>query len=90
MITQAVDMKYKNTVIIGDFNFPEINWETWTVNKSETHPAFHFVEGVRANFLYQHIDSFTRYREGQDCLVPCLVALTYYLLIKRRLSTTSR
>ena len=66
LITQAVDMKYKNTVIIGDFNFPEINWETWTVNKSETHPAFHFVEGVSDNFLYQHIDSFTRYREGQD------------------------
>ena len=59
-------MIYKNTVIMGDFNFPEINCETWTVNKSETHPAFHFVEGIRDNFLCQHIDSFTGLREGQD------------------------
>ena len=61
-----VDMKYKNTVISGDFNFQEINWETWTVNKGEIHPAVHFVEGIRDNFLCQHIDSFTRFREGQD------------------------
>ena len=66
LITQAVDMIYKYTVIIGDFNFPEINCETWTINKSETHLAFYFVEGIRDNFLCQHIDSFTRFREGQD------------------------
>ena len=66
LITQAVELKYKSTVILGDFNFPEINWDTWTVNKSETHPAFHFVECIRDNFLYQHTDSYTRFREGQD------------------------
>ena len=54
LVTQAVDMKYKNTVIIGDFNSPEINSETWTVNKSETHPAFHFVEGVRSTHRLIH------------------------------------
>ena len=66
LITQAIEMKYNSTVVIGDFNFREINWETWTVNRNETHPASHFVECIRDNFLCQHIDSFTRYREGQD------------------------
>ena len=26
-ISEAVEMGYKHTVIVGDFNFPEINWE---------------------------------------------------------------
>ena len=57
IITQAVEMKYKNTVVIGDFNFLEINWETWSVNRSETHPAFRFIECAGDNFLCQHIGS---------------------------------
>ena len=66
LIAQAVDIKYKNTVIIGDFNFLKIYCETLTVNKSETNPVFHFVEGIRDNFLCQYIDSFKRFRDGQD------------------------
>ena len=51
LIAQSVDIKYKNTFIIGDFKFPKINCEMWTVNKSETNPVFHLVEGIRDNFL---------------------------------------
>ena len=40
LITQAVELKYKHTIILGDFNFPEINWDSWSVNRSETHPSF--------------------------------------------------
>ena len=42
--TQAMELKYKHTVIMGDFNFPEINWDSWSVNKSETHPSFQFIK----------------------------------------------
>ena len=66
LISQAIDQKYTSTVILGDFNFPEINWNTWAVSKNENHSAFHFIECTRDNFLYQHSDSFTRFREGQD------------------------
>ena len=74
LISQAIDLKYTSTVILGDFNFPEIDWNTWAVSKNENHPAFHFIECIRDNFLYQHSDSFTRFREGQDpsCLDPVL------------------
>ena len=43
LISQAIDLKYKSTVILGDFNFPEIDWNTWTASKNENHPAFHFI-----------------------------------------------
>ena len=66
LIKQAVGVKYKNSVIIGDFNFPDIVWDTLTVNTSETRPAFHFIENLRDNILSQHISSNTRFRDGQD------------------------
>ena len=53
-------------MIVGDFNFPEIDWSNWTVNASENHVSFHFVECLRDNFLSQHVQSNTRYRFGQN------------------------
>ena len=72
LISQASNMVFDHLIILGDFNFPEINWETWSVNKSITHPSFLFVECVRDNYLSQHISGFTRYRQGQD---PCCLDL---------------
>ena len=66
LISQASSMNFDHLVILGDFNFPEIDWSTWTVNKNETHPSFLFVECLRDNYLGQHINDFTRYRQGQD------------------------
>ena len=65
LITQAIESGYKHTVIVGDFNFPEINWESWSVSSSETHPAFKFIECLRDNFLFQHVHSTIRHRFEQ-------------------------
>ena len=32
LISQASSMNFHHLVILGDFNFPEIDWSTWTVN----------------------------------------------------------
>ncbi|WAR18737.1 YWV1-like protein, partial [Mya arenaria] len=66
LISTAANLNYKKLMILGDFNFPEIDWSDWTVNKSETHPSFLFLECIRDNFLAQHVDNFTRYRDGQE------------------------
>ncbi|WAR24441.1 hypothetical protein MAR_038110, partial [Mya arenaria] len=62
----ACSLTFDHLVILGDFNFPEIDWSTWTVHRNETHPAFSFVECLRDNFLNQHVQGVTRYRQGQD------------------------
>ena len=66
LITQAVERGCKHTLVVGDFNFPEINWASWTVNTNESHPAFRFVECLRDNYLCKHVKSNTRYRYGQE------------------------
>ncbi|WAQ99940.1 hypothetical protein MAR_024313 [Mya arenaria] len=66
LLSQACSLTFDHLVILGDFNFPEIDWSTWTVHRNETHPAFSFVKCLRDNFLNQHVQGVTRYRQGQD------------------------
>ncbi|WAR15881.1 hypothetical protein MAR_030475 [Mya arenaria] len=66
LLTQASALNYEHLVVLGDFNFPEIDWDSWTVNRNENHPSFSFIECLRDNFLNQHVNFYTRYRDGQD------------------------
>ena len=70
LLSKVANMNYKHKIIAGDFNFPEVNWETWSVNTSENHPAFRFVECLRDNYWSQHVTCNTRYRNDQ--LPSCL------------------
>lgn len=47
--------------MMGDFNLPKIDWLTWTTpreNMNEHHNLF--IECIRDNYLYQHINMPTR------------------------------
>lgn len=52
-------------VIMGDFNYREVDWNHWTSSMPETHSSHEFIEAVRDSFLYQHIDFNTRFRNNQ-------------------------
>ncbi len=54
-----------DTVIIGDFNFPEIDWLDEVCNKDETHVASRFLKASRDGFMLQHVKEPTRWRNGQ-------------------------
>ena len=66
MLNQLEKVSYSHTLLIGDFNFPEINWINGQVTASDTHPATVFYDSVHDLFLYHHVDFPTRYREGQE------------------------
>ena len=65
LINMAVSLKFKYTVLVGDFNYPDISWSDFTTPHSHTHPEFCFIECLRDNYLSQLISEPTRYREGQ-------------------------
>ena len=65
LINKAMELKCDYTVLVGDFNFPDILWKDWTTPHNHAHPEFHFIECLRDNFLSQFITEPTRYREGQ-------------------------
>ena len=65
LINTAVNLKYDYTVLVGDFNYPNISWKDWTTPYNHTHQEFQFIECLRDNFMNQFISHPTRYREGQ-------------------------
>ena len=65
LINMAVSLKFNYTVLVGDFNYPDISWSDFTTPHSHTHPEFCFIECLRDNYLSQLISEPTRYREGQ-------------------------
>lgn len=81
--------KYTHKIILGDFNFPGINWESWTTAGSEEHIEFKFMECLRDNFLEQPVTHPTRWRGSEPGNVLDLVLIDNVSLISN-LEITSR
>ena len=57
-------VKNRNVLIMGDFNFSSICWEDGVVDGLEDCEAARFFDVTQNAFLYQHVNTDTRYREG--------------------------
>ena len=66
--------KGSHVLLAGDFNQPDVEWETGTTALGENNPAMLFMEFVRDSFLYQHIDKPTHFRGNQT---PTLIDLVF-------------
>ena len=51
-----------NLIILGDFNFPTIDWSTTSCNGPATSPPQKFLDCLQEHFWHQHIDKPTRVR----------------------------
>ncbi|MES9905329.1 MAG: reverse transcriptase domain-containing protein [Sedimenticola sp.] len=65
MFKKMKDLRSSHLLIIGDFNYKEINWSEKTTSVGENHPATLFLEITRDHYLFQHVDKATRMR-GND------------------------
>ena len=71
MIAEAVSMRSSHLLIMGDMNFPGIDWSVQTSNG--TLQEQHFIENFREWFLWQHSVLPTRYRNQQKANILDLV-----------------
>ena len=66
-----------STIIIGDFNLKQINWETLNVpTRSDNQDCKfeeRFIDKVLDSFYTQHVHEPTRYRDGQQSNILDLV-----------------
>ena len=60
--------------ILGDFNYPSINWNTLTSTRSSEHHSSKFLSITQDFFLYQHVDFPTHQRPNQN---PTLIDLVF-------------
>ncbi len=66
LICQALSRKCTYTCCIGDFNYPNINWNTlYPGTDNESAEEFKFLDCIQDNYLTQHITKPTRVR-GTD------------------------
>ena len=63
---------YSHVCLVGDFNYKDINWKSWTTSHGDDSKEFKFIESLRDCFLFQHIDKPTRVRGNDD---PSLIDL---------------
>jgi endonuclease/exonuclease/phosphatase family metal-dependent hydrolase len=65
MIIKASQMKqFSHLLIMGDFNYPKLDWTNWNRNGDKEGDAF--MESIRDSFLYQHVEGYTRTRENSE------------------------
>ncbi len=65
LIHEANNLKSSHLLIMGDFNYSDINWRTETTPADVNHVASKFMECLRDCFLYQHVKDPTHYRGSQ-------------------------
>jgi hypothetical protein len=52
LISEATNKGYSHILIIGDFNYPDIDWENWNTKGDNTNShEYKFVETIQDNFL---------------------------------------
>ena len=57
--------RFGGTIIMGDFNYPDIDWARNETNQGPNHFTNLFLEAVHENLLQQNVHKPTRFRIGQ-------------------------
>ncbi len=71
-LKEITELNSSHLLIMGDFNFKEINWEHYMSTVGERHMSTQFLECIKDCFLFQHVQRPTRLREGN---VPSILDL---------------
>ena len=70
LFEEAATLAGKSHVLImGDFNYPEINYGAFEVHGPHNSEAASFFDATQDLFLYQHVQDYTRFRMGQNLSV---------------------
>ena len=66
LLQKACNLNATCKVIMGDFNYKEVDWANGVVHTRENHPAAKTYDKVNDLFLHQLITTPTRFREGES------------------------
>ena len=73
LLSAISEKKTHQLLLLGDFNYPDIDWETNICGASDNHPSSSFLSTVNDAFLIQHQREHTRFRDGQRPTMDDLV-----------------
>ena len=74
LITETVNSRHAHFLLLGDFTYPNISWEHYSVDCSITiNYNVKFLENIKNNYLTQHVTYPTRGRMGNQSNILDLV-----------------
>ena len=73
LLKEINNMKQSHKLVVGDFNYKHIEWDTWFTPKNENSDEQMFIYCIQDLYWYQHIQTPTRYREGEEPSILDLV-----------------
>ena len=62
----VTDTNPSHLIIMGDFNYPEIDWNYTISRAAGIHPSHIFLHSIQDSLLYQHVTQPTRHRLGES------------------------
>ena len=62
LLRETVNMNVDHVIFVGDFNYPNINWNLLTNIGNDQDKEYYFIETIKDCFLVQHVDRPTRAR----------------------------
>jgi exonuclease III len=62
LTTVSKDKKFSHIMVMGDINFPKIDWKKWSTKGDKN--SENFLESIRDSYLFQHVMENTRMREN--------------------------
>lgn len=66
LLEEVCGLRRDILIIVGDFNYKEVDWVLKTVHTRETHAAYMIFEKINDLFLDQIVEQPTRYRQGEQ------------------------
>ncbi|KAK6196055.1 hypothetical protein SNE40_001352 [Patella caerulea] len=72
-VLKEITLRYPQVLIVGDFNYRDIDWEKETPNTQPGSPCYEFLECVKDCYLIQHVNDYTRYRHHETPSILDLV-----------------
>jgi hypothetical protein len=58
--------EFSHLLITGDFNFPKIDWKTWTSKRKNGGEKFLESTRIRESYLILHVTEVTRVRDDSE------------------------
>ena len=82
-INHVMSLDPSYLLILGDFNYKDIDWNSYSSNKTEKDSTeeLRFIETIKDNYLFQHCMEPTRYRDGQNPTLDDLILTNEELMI---------
>ena len=73
LMRKLISLNHSHVPMVGDYNYPKIDWTSYTNEWKHEDINFEFIECVRDDYMYQHVTTSTSGRGAESHSVLDLV-----------------